>query len=76
MHPQGDVVLAAAYDELEAGCGRPVMCLEVNLDPPNEPSLAFHRARGYTEVGRRECGGRLVLMLAKRLDRGDALSGR
>ena len=55
------------YDELEAGCGRPVMTLEVNVDPPNEPSLAFHRARGYAEVGQREAGGHLVSMLVKRL---------
>ncbi len=39
------------YDELEATCGRPVFALEVNIDPPNEPSLAFHRARGYVDVG-------------------------
>ena len=55
------------YDDVEARCGRPVMALEVNLDPPNEPSLAFHRARGYTEVGQRESGGHLVSMLVKRL---------
>jgi len=39
----------AVYDELEAiAPGR--MLLEVNLRPPNEPSLAFHRARGYQIV--------------------------
>jgi len=26
--------------------------LEVTAVPPNEPSLAFHAARGYLEVGR------------------------
>ena len=40
------------YDQLESTCGKPVFALEVNIDPPNEPSLAFHRARGFTEVGR------------------------
>jgi len=55
------------YDELEGGCGRPVFALEVNLDPPNDPSLAFHRARGYAEVGQRDSGGHLVSLLAKRL---------
>jgi len=37
------------YDELEsAAVVRGRMVLEVNAD--NEPSLAFHRARGYVEV--------------------------
>ncbi len=26
--------------------------LEVDVEPPNEPSLAFHRARGYEAIGR------------------------
>lgn len=55
------------YDELESSCGRPVFALEVNLDPPNEASLAFHRARGYVEVGRRVYGGHLVTMLTRTL---------
>ena len=56
------------YDELESACGRAAFTLEVNLDPPNEPSLAFHRRRGYVEVGQRVSGGHLVSMLAKTLD--------
>jgi len=28
------------------------LTLEVNIDPPNEPSLAFHRKHGFVEVGR------------------------
>ena len=56
------------YDELEGDCGRPVFALEVNLDPPNAPSLAFHRARGYREVGQREFGGHVVSMLTLELD--------
>ena len=55
------------YDELESSSGRPVFTLEVNLEPPNEPSLAFHRARGYVEVGRRVSNGHTVSLLAKRL---------
>jgi predicted GNAT superfamily acetyltransferase len=51
------------YDELESSCGRPVFALEVNLDPPNVASLAFHHARGYREVGQRHFGGHLVSML-------------
>ena len=30
------------------------LALEVNVDPPNEPSLAFHARRGFTEVGRQD----------------------
>jgi predicted GNAT superfamily acetyltransferase len=62
------------YDELESTCGRPLFALEVNLDPPNEPSLAFHRGRGFAEVGRRESGGHLVAMLVKQLSGADAHS--
>ena len=51
------------YDELET----PLFTLEVNLDPPNEASLAFHRARGYVEVGQRTSGGHLVSLLARGL---------
>jgi predicted GNAT superfamily acetyltransferase len=58
---------SVVYDELEGACGHPVFALEVNLDPPNEASLAFHRARGYDEVGRRVSGGHLVSMMAKPL---------
>ncbi len=54
---------SAVYDELESSCGRPLFALEVNLDPPNVASLAFHRARGYTEVGQRLSSGHLVSML-------------
>ena len=55
------------YDELEGSCGRPVFALEVNLDPPNEPSLAFHHARGFTEVGRSHVSGHLVSLMVKQL---------
>ena len=64
------------YDELEATCGRPLFTLEVNIDPPNVPSLAFHRARGFTEVGRQvlhhasgnhPSGDHVVTMMTKHL---------
>ena len=59
-----------AYDELESSCGRPLFALEVNIDPPNAASLAFHHGRGYTEVGRRLSGGHLVSMLIRELGPG------
>ena len=57
------------YDEIEerARALAPVMCLEVNVDPPNEPSLAFHRRRGYVEVGQDHYGGHVVSLMAKEL---------
>jgi predicted GNAT superfamily acetyltransferase len=62
-------VATRAYDEIEDRARQvaPVMCLEVNLDPPNEPSLAFHRRRGYVEVGRDEATGHLVGLMVKEL---------
>jgi len=63
-------IATALYDELEAGCGQPVMCLEVNVEPPNEPSLAFHAGRGYAEVGRRGSGGHVVSLMTKVLAEG------
>lgn len=57
------------YDLIEQRAAEvgPVMCLEVNLDPPNEPSLAFHRNRGYVEVGTQVWSDHLLTMMEKRL---------
>jgi uncharacterized protein len=57
------------YDEIEERARglAPVMCLEVNLDPPNEPSLEFHRRRGFVEVGRDTATGHLVSLMVKEL---------
>ncbi|HEX2893518.1 MAG TPA: GNAT family N-acetyltransferase [Marmoricola sp.] len=57
------------YDEIEARARAlaPVMCLEVNLDPPNEPSLAFHRRRGFVEVGQDDSSGHRVSLMVKDL---------
>ena len=38
-------------DELAASTH---LALEVNVDPPNEPSLAFHARRGFVEVGQQD----------------------
>lgn len=56
------------YDEVErtaAAYGR--MVLEVNLDPPNEPSLAFHRKRGYVALAELGEPGRKVVLMVKSL---------
>jgi predicted GNAT superfamily acetyltransferase len=54
------------YDDVErtaAAYGR--MALEVNLVPRNDPSLAFHAARGYAEVGRLGTEDHLVSLMEK-----------
>ncbi len=43
------------------------MTLEVNLDPPNPPSLAFHAGRGYVEVGRGGPDDHVVSLMVKEL---------
>ena len=57
------------YDEVEARTTRraPLLTLEVNIDPPNEASLAFHAARGFEQVGERDLDDHTVAMLVKRL---------
>lgn len=62
-------IATALYDALEkvaAPHGR--MVCEVNSDPPNLESLAFHRGRGYLEVGHlTKPDGREVVLLEKPL---------
>lgn len=56
------------YDVVEreaAPYGR--LALEVNLDPPNVGSLAFHAARGFVEVGRLGDPGHVVSLMLKPL---------
>ena len=62
-------VASRVYDAIEDRARRmgEVMCLEVNVDPPNEPSLAFHRRRGYLEVGQDGSTGHLVGLMVKQL---------
>ena len=47
----------------------PVMTCEVNLSPPNEASMRFHRRLGFEQVGSQftEAGAKQVALLAKRL---------
>lgn len=59
----------AVYDEVEASASaRGRLTLEVNIDPPNTPSLAFHHGRGYVEVTQLGVPGHRVSLMAKELD--------
>jgi predicted GNAT superfamily acetyltransferase len=64
---------AALYADLERAArarGVGVLTCEVNLDPPNPRSLAFHQARGFGEVSRlRVSDGRYVALLERALAR-------
>jgi uncharacterized protein len=62
------------YDAMEdaAGAFERMVC-EVNVQPPNPASLAFHGARGYVELDRLAHGEhKLVALLAKELTSGRA----
>jgi len=64
-------VARAAYDELEAvATAYDRMALEVNVIPRNEPSLAFHAARGYAEVGQLGDDSYRVSLMTKELAEG------
>jgi uncharacterized protein len=60
-------MLYAAVERAAEEQGRAEVTCEVNIRPRNEPSLAFHAARGYAEVGRQETddGDKTVVMLAR-----------
>lgn len=63
-------IASALYDEAERLAtphGR--LCAEVNYQPPNEASLAFHAARDYSELGTlTQTSGTVCVMLAKELE--------
>jgi predicted GNAT superfamily acetyltransferase len=47
-------LLYAEVDRVMVGLGADRLALEVNVDPPNEPSLRFHARRGFAEVGQQD----------------------
>jgi uncharacterized protein len=47
-------LLYAEVDRAMAAMGATQLALEVNVDPPNQTSLAFHARRGFVEVGQQD----------------------
>lgn len=69
---QGQGLGTQMYTEVERLIGEQhpdvsLFTLEVNIDPPNEPSLAFHRKLGFTEVGRHMSHGIEVSLMSRQL---------
>jgi predicted GNAT superfamily acetyltransferase len=57
---------SAVYDVVEdEASARGRLVLEVNIEPPNEPSLAFHRGRGYVEVHQLAASGHRVSLMER-----------
>ncbi len=66
---KGQGIGRAFYERLAAeyvGLARQMTC-EVNLDPPNESSMAFHRRMGFVQVGAKLDGSKTVSLMAKEL---------
>ena len=53
--------------ELAIDNGRSEVTFEVNLDPPNPGSLAFHERMGFREIGQQKTDYATVSLLARRL---------
>jgi len=57
----GAALYAQVFDEATSRGARHVTC-EVNLDPPNPASIAFHRKMGFEDVGTQDTKGGSVLV--------------
>lgn len=58
---RGQGLARALYDDVIAAAraaGQPLLCAEVNLDPPNPASDALHTAMGFAPVGSAALVGR------------------
>ncbi len=68
---QGKGLGKALYEAVLAhakAIGVPCITAEIDINPPNPGSLAFHEGFGFTEVGRQSvAGGKKVVSLQQRL---------
>lgn len=63
LYGEVDRIMRAGHPSADA------LTLEVNIDPPNEPSLGFHRALGFVEVGRQMSKGIEVSLMKRDVGR-------
>jgi uncharacterized protein len=59
----------ALYDQVEQAAraaGAAAVCAEVNVRPRNDPSLAFHAARGFVPVGEQDTSDTTRVRLLRR----------
>ena len=57
----GAALYESVFDEAKKRSANNVTC-EVNLDPPNPVSIAFHRRMGFSDVGTQDTKGGSVLV--------------
>jgi uncharacterized protein len=63
----GTALYGAVHEFVRGVPGMNRWTLEVNADPPNVPSLAFHRARGFVEVDRQHTPYGITVSLMERI---------
>jgi predicted GNAT superfamily acetyltransferase len=59
----------ALYNHLEEQYSAEMITCEINIKPPNEKSMGFHKSLGFSKVAEQETGGgkKSVAMMVKRL---------
>lgn len=67
--------LYGRFEAWAAATGRPVVCAEVNVVPPNPRSMRFHRRRGFEVVGEQtvDVGDERVAMVEKHVATGTGM---
>jgi predicted GNAT superfamily acetyltransferase len=62
----GTALYTEVHERVRAIEGMNRWTLEVNADPPNVPSLAFHASRGFVEVGQQDTPYGITVSLMER----------